>query len=285
MVVYGLYEGLYVVPIGVEVKVAIRSGRELYQYIAQVRETYEPALIYIYLAAYEVRKEELVKDYLSEVGYGLLKVGEDDVEVAARARPKRAYGSEHCYSEVASRGTLVMATVRALTSRGFRREDLNISLTWVGPRLPITYCSFLRHSYAVLGVYALGLESVGRLLDFLMDREPLLRSLEESGYRIFLESYRAVKKVVDYVRPFDEPLSIDVVKELHSIVRRRKGTKPAPLKDGWGVGLGVYRRLWDVAYVPTYPRALRAVERALEELKDFRELIQPQEETVQSIPG
>jgi hypothetical protein len=51
-----------------------------------------------------------------------------------------------------------------------------------------------------------------------------------------------------------------------------KGVKVALVK-GWGVGLGVYKKLWDIEFIPTYPTALKSVENVLTELKDFRALI------------
>jgi hypothetical protein len=39
VVIYGLYGGLYVVPLGIEVKRSIASGTDLFYYIEQIRET------------------------------------------------------------------------------------------------------------------------------------------------------------------------------------------------------------------------------------------------------
>lgn len=44
--------------------------------------------------------------------------------------------------------------------------------------------------------------------------------MEATGYRIFLESYPAVKGVRGYVRPFDESLSIDVVERTIDVAKR-----------------------------------------------------------------
>jgi hypothetical protein len=48
-----------------------------------------------------------------------------------------------------------------------------------------------------------------------------------------------------------------------------KGVKVALVK-GWGVGLGVYKRLWEIEFISTYPTALKIVESTLAELKDFQ---------------
>ena len=77
-VIYGLYKGLYVVPLGVEVKKQVSSGTELFYYINQMRETYEHAFTYIYLATGSIRSnvKKLVEDYLSDIGYGFIEVSE-----------------------------------------------------------------------------------------------------------------------------------------------------------------------------------------------------------------
>jgi hypothetical protein len=84
----------------------------------------------------------------------------------------------------------------------------------------LNYCAFTCGDYAVSGAYALSLENVERLLKFLASEEPLVNSLEATGYRIFLESYPAVKGVRGYVRPFDESLSIDVVERTIDVAKR-----------------------------------------------------------------
>jgi hypothetical protein len=40
----------------------------------------------------------------------------------------------------------------------------------------------------------------------------------------------------------------------------------------WGVGLGIYKRLWELEFVPTYPTALKNIEDTLMELSPFRKL-------------
>lgn len=270
LVIYGLCNGLYVFPLGVEVKESIKSGTDLFYHITQIRESYEYAFTHIYLAASEVRKEEIIKKYLEEVGYGLLKITGNDVEVKVEARPKKIYRSEHDYCEVASKGLLMMVTKQVLMNAGFRVEDLKVSSLWTGLKPPLSYCAFLRGNYAVFGVYALKLENVKELLKFLMNEKSLLENLGGIGYRIYLEFYPAVRKVIGYIHLFDEPLSVETVKRINDAIS--KGVKAALVK-GWGVGLGVYKRLWEFEFIPTYPTALKSVENALTELKDFRALI------------
>jgi len=280
VVVFGLYKHLYVVPIGVEVKRSIKSATELVSYINQVRDTYEYAFTHIYLAAQEIADEDLedlVKKHLSGIGYGLLKVSKSGVSVVVAARPKKVYKSERDYCEVVSKGTLMMATLQALREAGFRSEDLNVTpekcvtSMWAGVRSEISYCGFLFGRYAAFGVYARMHDSIKRVLKFLMRKRSLLDSLAAAGYRIHIEPYyRVARRVAGYVHPFDEPLSADLVQRIHDTLRGAGGLSPF---RGWGVGLGVYKRLWDVEFVPTYPTALEKVRGALEELKDFRELV------------
>jgi hypothetical protein len=268
VVIYGLHGGLYVVPLGIEVKRYIASGTDLFHYIEQIRETYEYAFTHIYLAVRDARKIEVARRYLEEVGYGLLRISEDGVEVDVEARPKKVYKSERDYCEVASEGMLRMAAIKALTNAGFGAEDVVVYSWGVGLKWPLNYCAFTRGDYAVFGVYALGLENVERLLKFLVSEKPLVNSLGATGYRVFLESYPVVKGVRGYVRPFDEPLSIDVVERAIDVARRLGLTT---IKR-WGVGLGIYKRLWELEFVPTYPTALKNVEGALAELIPFRGL-------------
>lgn len=261
-VLYGLYKGLYVVPIGVEVKTKIESGTELFRYVDQMRGIYEYAFAYIYLALQKIHKNvrELVKKYLSDIGYGLIEIGEDDVNVIVPASPKKPYRSRRDYNEVASRGLLYISARRALMDEGFDVKSMNISSLWMGLKSPINYCAFLYGNYAAFGVYALGLENVRKLLRFLMGRKNLVQSLGERGYRVYLESYLAVRGVRGYIHHFDEPVSLDVVKTLDDKIKQR--VKPMPVPR-WGSGLGIYKRLWNVENVPTYPTALRSIKATL----------------------
>ena len=270
IVIYGLYKGLYVVPLGVEVKKQVSSGTELFHYINQIRETYEHAFTYIYLAIDRIKNNvrKLVEYYLSDIGYGFIKVSEGDVDVVVKASPKKAYRSEHDHNVVASRGMLYISARQALMDEGFVEENIRKSSVWIGLDLPINYCAFLYGNYAIFGVYARSLKRVEQLLEFLESREDLLQSLRERGYRIYLESYLAVRGVRGVVHHLDEPISADVVKRLYSMVKR--GIKPMPIPR-WGAGLGIYKRLWNIESVPTYATALRSIKDELDQLRIFRE--------------
>ena len=101
-VIYGLYEDLYVVPVGMEVKTSIKSGTELYYYINQLRETYEYAFPIIYLATNklengerkrkgkESKRRNTIRDYLNEMGYGLIEVDRDGISISLPANPKKS---------------------------------------------------------------------------------------------------------------------------------------------------------------------------------------------------
>jgi len=231
-VIYGLYEDLYVVPIGIEVKTSIKSGTELYYYINQLRETYEYAFPIIYLATNklengerkrkgkESKRRNIIRDYLNEIGYGLIEVDRDGINISLPANPKKTPKSEYDYCEVASKGLLYLATDKVLKERGFKREHLNTTSTWIGVDAFISYCGFRRGSYAVFGVYALGLDNVKQLLGFLLDKESLIRDLAKAGYRIYMESYPAMGGVKGYVRHLDEALSMSTLKTIHDIVKR-----------------------------------------------------------------
>jgi hypothetical protein len=272
VVIYGLYNDLYVLPFGVEVKKSIVSGTDLLYCIDQIRGTYEHAFTHIYLAVHEAGEKGLIENYLEEVGYGLLRISGNDVEVDVEARPRKVYRSERDYCEVSSRGLLMMATIKALIDEGFKMEDMNVSSLWVGLKWPINYCAFLRGNHTAFGVYALNLKNVKRLLEFLVSRKTLLQELENAEYRIWMESYPAVKGVRGYVQHFDEQLSVNVVEKIIDAVNR--GVRPTSLKK-WGFGLGIYKRLWSVESVPTYPTALKSVEKALDDFKAFKEIVKP----------
>jgi hypothetical protein len=155
-----------------EVKTSIKSGTELYYYISQLRETYEYAFPIIYLATNklengerkrkgkESKRRNIIRDYLNEMGYGLIEVDRDDISVSLPANPKKTPKSEYDYCEVASKGLLYLATAKVLKERGFKREHLSTTSTWIGVDAFISYCGFRRGSYAVFGVYALGLDNV-----------------------------------------------------------------------------------------------------------------------------
>lgn len=270
-VIYCLIKGLYVVPLGIEVKKEVKSGTEFLEYVNQMRETYEHAFTHIYLAVGEIRSKvkEFVKGFLKDVGYGLIKVDEDSINVVVEAMPKKIYRSWRDYNEVASRGTLYISTRQALMDEGFDEENMRFSEVWMGLKSKINYEAFLYHNYAAFGVCAIPLDKVKKLLSFLNDREELLQSLRKSRYRIFLESYlRRGRVVIGYIRHLDEPVSVNTVKMIND--RIKQGVKPMPF-PGWGSRIGVYKRLWNVENVPTYSTALRDIKDALNQLKIFRE--------------
>jgi hypothetical protein len=272
VVIYGLYENLYAVPIGVEVKTTIKSGTELYYYIDQLRETYEYAFPIIYLATnkLESNKREIICDYLSEIGYGLIEATRDDIEVSIDAKPKKTPKSEYDYCEVASKGLLYLATAKVLERRGFKREHLKVTSVWIGVNANISYCGFTRGSYAVFGVYALGSSSVKQLLGFLLDKESLVKDLGKTGYRVYVESYLAIGGVKGYVRHLEETLSMSTVEAIHNIMKKKDKLS---LIKGWGIGLGIYKPLWEAFFMPSYPTALQMINRTMEELSDFYDLV------------
>jgi hypothetical protein len=284
VVIYGLYENLYTVPIGVEVKTTIKSGTELYYYINQLRETYEYAFPIIYLATNkfkldnnegkkkekESERSNIIKGYLGEIGYGLIEVDRDDINVLLPANPKKTPKSEYDYCEVASKGLLYLATAKVLEGRGFKREHLKVSSLWIGVDANISYCGFTRGSYAVFGVYALGSRSVKQLLEFLLDKESLVKDLGKTGYRVYVESYLAMGGVKGYVRHLEEILSMSTVEAIHKIMKKKDKLS---LIKGWGMGLGIYKPLWEAFFTPSYPTALQMINRTMEDLADFHDLV------------
>jgi hypothetical protein len=283
-VIYGLYEDLYVVPVGIEVKTSIKSGTELYYYINQLRETYEYAFPIIYLATNKFKldnnegkkrekkseRSNIIKGYLGEIGYGLIEVDRDDIKISLPANPKKTPKSEYDYCEVASKGLLYLATAKVLEGRGFKREHLKVTSVWIGVNANISYCGFTRGSYAVFGVYALGSSSVKQLLEFLLDRESLVKDLGKTGYRVYMESYLAMGGVKGYVRHIDETLSMSTVEAIHKIMKKKDKLS---LIKGWGMGLGIYKPLWGAFFTPSYPTALQMINRTMEDLADFHDLV------------
>jgi len=272
IIIYGLLEDLYVVPIGVEVKTSIKSGTELYYYINQIRETYEYAFPIIYLATKKLAddKRKTMHSYLNEIGYGLIEITQEDIEIL-KAKPKKTPKSEYDYCEVVSKGLLYLATAEILEEKGFR-DVMKVTSTWIGTNTSISFCSFTRGNYAVFGVYARGLDNVKKLLDFLLSKESLVEKLSKIGYKVYIESCLVMRGILGYVRHIDESLSMDTVKAISNIIEKRR---KLTLAKGWGLGLGVYRPLWEHFFMPTYSTALRAIEKAIEELVDFYDLIKP----------
>jgi len=251
----------------------VGSGTELFRYVDQIREIYEHAFTHIYLAVHDIRAdvEGLVKTYLADLGYGLIKIRES-VDVVVKAEPKKTYRSEHDYNEVTSRGLLYIAAKKALMEEGFDENHINVSPLWVGLKHPINYCAFLRGNYAAFGVYALGLQNVKYLIQFLKGRESLLQSLEERGFRVYLESYITVKGIRGYARHLEEPINADTTRTISNALNEIKKA-PTPR---WNFGLGVYRRLWNIDSPPTYATALKHIKDALakNQLGLLRECIQ-----------
>jgi hypothetical protein len=283
-VIYGLYEDLYVVPVGIEVKTSTKSGTELYYYINQIRETYEYAFPIIYLATNKLKldnnegekkekvseRSDIIKGYLGEIGYGLIEVDREDISISLPANPKKTPKSEYDYFEVASKGLLYLATAKVLEERGFKREQLKATSVCIGVNANISYCGFTRGSYAVFGVYALGSSSAKQLLEFLLDRESLVNELGKTGYRVYMESYLAMGGVRGYVRHLDETLSTSTLEIIRKVMEKKDRLS---LTKGWGIGLGVYKPLWEALFMPSYPTAQQMVSRTMEDLADFHDLV------------
>ena len=212
------------------------SGTQLLQYTEQMRETYDYAFMYTCLAVGKTSESvrELVKEYFSKLGYCLIEVSNDGVEVVAEATPRKVPRSERDYNEVVSRGLLYIATRQVLLDKGYGDEELNITSQWVGLKRPINYYGILLGDHAVIGFYARGLDKAKRLLSFLRSNEGLVESLAKNGYRMYLESYMVVAGVRGYMRHFDEPLNLDVVKSL--IDKLKLESKPKQTsKQGSGI--------------------------------------------------
>lgn len=169
---------------------------------------------------------------------------------------------------------LYTATRQALLDMDYKIEEIKITSQWIGLDYPLNYYGAIIGDYAVVGFYALGLDSVKHLLSFLASNEKLLKSLAMKEYRMYLESYLVQKVVVGYMRFFDELVNFDVLKML--VDKLESEGKLAPISEKWGLGFGVYKRLWSVNTTPpSYPTTLSEVKNALsnEELGAFEELI------------
>jgi len=96
-----------------------------------------------------------------------------------------------------------------------------------------------------------------------------LKRLKESGYRTCLDSYRAVGGVRGYIHLLDEWINHETIKKLDD--KFEQGFRPMP--KGWGVGLGIYKRLWNIESIPTYPTALKSIKTSLDtdQLRRFQE--------------
>jgi hypothetical protein len=166
---------------------------------------------------------------------------------------------------------LYLATAKVLKERRFEREHLKVSSLWIGIDANISYCGFTRGSYAVFGVYALGSSSVKQLSEFLLDKESIVKDLGKAGYRVYVESYlTAMGRVIGYVRHLEETLSMSTVEAIHKIMKKKN--KLSMIK-GWGIGLGIYKPLWEAFFMPSYPTALQMINRTMDELADFHDLV------------
>jgi hypothetical protein len=45
------------------------------------------------------------------------------------------------------------------------------------------------------------------------------------------------------------------------------------LIKGWGIGLGIYKPLWEALFTPSYSTALQMINKTMEELADFHDLV------------
>ena len=257
LVIYGLYKGLCVIPIAIEVKVKKKdksasklSATDLLNIINEkMRGAYDYAFTHIYLATSEIKRG--LEKFLSELGYGLILAKNGKIEVAEVAKPRSPPGSE--YYKVASQGLLYLAVKHALEEEDFQVD--HISSEWIGFKKPINYCGWLTERHAVFGVYATNIQQAKRLLDAVD-----FAGLAERGYRVFIEvRYTRPGAVIGVLRLCDEPISGQLNKS--SILELM-----STLKDMYkpcGVGIGIYKTLWDLDYVPSYPWALVRVKECL----------------------
>ena len=255
LVIYGLCRGLCIIPIAIEVKGAgIVSAADLLNTINEkMRGAYDYAFTHVYLATSEIRHgiENLARRYLSELGYGLIIAKNGGIDVAEVAKPKRPPGSE--YYKVASRGLLYLAVKHALEDLGFRVD--HISSEWIGFRKPINYCGWLTEKHAVFGIYATNIQEAKKLLEAVD-----VAGLAERGYRIFIEvRYIKPGAVIGVLRLYDETINYQLKKT--DILELMKALKA--MYRPCGVGIGVYKVLWDLDHVPSYPWALAKVKECL----------------------
>ena len=267
IVIYGLYRDLYIVPIGIEIKSNIKSGTDLFYHISQVRETYEYAFTYIYLATSEIKEsKDAIKNYLSELGYGLIIVNGEECNVEFEAKPKKIHRSEHDYTYIVSLGMLFTAMNEALKAEGYSGKEINLASSWIGLKRYINYCAFIKGNHAVFCIYALGERHVRELLNFISERKDLLNKLVEKRYHVYLESYLVAGGIRGYMHHLDEEVNQEIIEEIKTKVKR--------LGRGWGLGLGIYTRLWDTNIEPpSYRKALTLIRDELANLREFKEVI------------
>ena len=254
VVLYGLCEGISVMPIAVEVRQEIISGVDILGTINEkMRGIYDYAFTHVYIAVPSVRrrKEDLVRMHLSELGYGLLMIEDDKIKVVEEAKPKKPPGED--YYRVASQGVLYLAVRRALGDIGLKVD--HISSEWIGVEKPINYYGWLFKNYAVFGVYARDLRAAEKLLDTVD-----VARLTDAGYRTHIEvRFVAVGRTIGNLHLCDEPLNERIAKDnvLKMMKAFKKAYKPC------GVGFSIYKPLWSTNRTPSYPWALDQVRRCL----------------------
>ncbi|MCC6014274.1 MAG: hypothetical protein LM564_01045, partial [Desulfurococcaceae archaeon] len=103
------------------------------------------------------------------------------------------------------------------------------------------------------------------------DKKSIVKDLGKAGYRVYVESYlTAMGRVIGYARHLEETLSMSAVEAIHKIMKKKN--KLSMIK-GWGMGLGIYKPLWEALFMPSYPTALQMINRTMDELANFRDLV------------
>ena len=254
LVLYGLCEGISVMPIAVEVRREIVSGVDLLATINEkIRGIYDYAFTHIYIAVPGVRSrvENLIRMHLSELGYGLLRVEDDKVSIIEEAKPKKPPGED--YYKVTSRGLLYLAVRRALEDNGLKVD--HVSSEWIGYEKPINYCGWLSGSQAIFGVYARDPSNAKKLLD-----ATDISRLADAGYRTHIEiRFQAAGKTIGTLHLCDQPLTERISKDniLKLMKSLKREYKPC------GVGLSIYKPLWNTDNLPSYPWVLHEVRKCL----------------------
>jgi len=254
VVLYGLCEGLSVMPVAIEVRGEFISGLDVLGTINEkMIGIYDHAFTHVYIAVPGVRErvEDLVRTYLSELGYGLLKVEGDRIDVIEEAKPKKPPGED--YYRVTSQGLLYLAVRRVLEDNGLNVN--HITSEWIGYEKPINYCGWLSKNHAVFGVYARNLEATEKLLDAVDTA-----SLADAGYRTHIEvRFVVVGKTIGNLHLCDEPLDRRIAKD--NVLRLMKTLKT--VYKPCGVGFSIYKPLWNTGDVPSYPWVLEQVRKCL----------------------
>ncbi len=254
VVLYGLCEGVSVMPIAVEVRREVVSGVDILATINEkMRGIYDYAFTHVYIAVPSIRSrvEDLVRMHLSELGYGLLKLEDDGAKIVEEAKPKKPPGED--YYRVASQGVLYLAVRKALKEIGLEAD--HISSEWIGYEKPINYCGWLSESHAVFGIYARDLDAAEKLLN-----AADLTRLADVGYRTHIEvRFVAVGRTIGNLHLCDEPLNERIAKD--NMLKMMKALKN--VFKPCGVGFSIYKPLWNTNRVPSYPWALNQVRECL----------------------